>query len=339
MRAVRSDVEASDQLRKELDPLCEYGCVFTREPTRIEGGFSSELFGFQLDRAPRGLAGPLVLRLQSDDATAEREQLVHAGVAALGFATPAVVLTGDSSSAFGRPYTIMERLDGSPAVELSGLAALRAFRDAPALVADTMSELHALDASAVVARLFRVGIGDQELGVDAVLGEIDAAVDADPSREALDRLRVTRPRVGRPVVVHGDLHALNLWRLPDGTVALLDWELATIGPAELDVARSALILSLVPGEISRVVRPIVMRMGRRAAQSFTTAYRRQRPVDDTALRWCTGLHALRLLTVVLARSDDDRVAGNWRPLGRHLADIVAEVTSVRVRVPVPRSGR
>jgi aminoglycoside phosphotransferase (APT) family kinase protein len=341
---VTTAAEVREQLRDELRPLCRRPCTFTNEPSPIEGGFSSELFAFELAAAPAGLGGPLVLRLHAgydsaaedratEDRAAVREQQVHLGVAELGFATPGVALVGDSTSAFGRPFTIMERLDGRPAVELHGLAALRAFREVPTLVAESMIGLHSLDASPVVARLVRAGIGDDQLGVDAMLDAIAAVPGQAESHEALERLRATRPREGRPVVVHGDLHALNLWRRPEGSIAVLDWEMATIGPAELDVARSALMLRLVPGELPRVARPMIMRLGRRAEAAFVANYGMGRDYDENALRWCTALHAVRLVTVVLMRPGSDRVAALWRPVGRQLADVVEQVTNVRVPVP------
>jgi aminoglycoside phosphotransferase (APT) family kinase protein len=333
MPEVTTADEVRVRLREELEPMFDGPCTFTHEPVPIEGGFSTDLFEFELDHAPRGLDGPLVLRLlDEDEAAAAREQQVHMGVIELGLAAPAVSLVGGSSSAFGRSFTIMQRLDGAPAVELRGLGALRAFRDAPTLVADSMLALHALDAGPVAARLVRAGIDDDQLGVDAALSAIATEAEDTATAEALGRLIAARPREGRPVVVHGDLHVLNLWRRPDGTITLLDWELSTIGPAELDIARSALILRLVPGEVSRAVRPLIMRFGQRAASAFTASYAERRPFDSGLFRWCTGLHALRLLTVVLRGNHDDSIARQWRPVSRRLVDLVEEVTDVRVYV-------
>ena len=90
---------------------------------------------------------------------------------------------------------------------------------------------------------------------------------------------------------------------------------------------------LVPGEIPRAARPVLMRLGRRAADAFTTSYAARRPYDEVALRWCCALHALRLLTVVLTRPESDRVAAQWAPVGRQLGAVVEQVTDVRVPVP------
>jgi aminoglycoside phosphotransferase (APT) family kinase protein len=245
------------------------------------------------------------------------------------------VLAGGRESCFGRPYTVMHRLDGRPAVDLRGLRAIRAAREAPTLVASAMAELHELDPGPARVALQHAGIADEQLGVDAVLREIEARASGADVR-ALAAFRRTMPPPTDAVVVHGDLHGLNLWREPSGRVAVLDWELATIGPPELDLARTDLLFSLVPGAIPRAARPLVMAVGRRSARSFRATYARRRPIDEATLPWYRALHALRLSTLLATRAVEDTVADQWEPVAPQLRQLVEDVSGVRPTGPSPR---
>ena len=330
--AVMPDPAVVAGLAAEIRAWCGSQCSFAVEPARLSGGFSSELFEFVLQDPPDRMEGPLVLRLQPGG-DAVREQVIHATAASDGYPTPRPILWGEADSHFRRPYTIMRKLDGGPAIRLDGIGALKALREAPTLVAGAMARLHDLDPQPALAELEARGIGIAELGVRGIIDEIERADVDDPASRALDLLRRTAPDASTSVLVHGDLHPLNLWRLPDATVSVLDWEMATIGPPELDVARSSLMFSLVPGDISRVGRPLVMRLGRRTERSFRERYRLQRPIDDQSLPWYRALHALRLTTAVLTRPADDSVTTQWRPVARHLANEVEMVTGVRLPAP------
>src|SRR5262245_5385303 len=90
-------------------------------PTRLGGGLSSESYRFDVAEPPEGVPRKLVLRLMREDRTAARECEVQRAVAAAGFPTPRVFHTGDSGSAFGRPFTIMAFDEGCDPIA-AGLA-------------------------------------------------------------------------------------------------------------------------------------------------------------------------------------------------------------------------
>ena len=54
--------------------------------------------------------------------------------------------------------------------------------------------------------------------------------------EALAAYWVTRPRPRRKVVLHGDPYASNVVRRRDGHLALIDFDLLTTGPPEVDLS-------------------------------------------------------------------------------------------------------
>jgi aminoglycoside phosphotransferase (APT) family kinase protein len=197
------------------------------EARPLDGGNSAALFAFEVADPPPGLEGPLVLRLPSGPAGAERT--VHAAVTAAGYPAPALRLDGDGSGGLGRPFLVMDRVDG---------------------------------------------------------------------RTPLD--------------------GFNLLVRDGRVVAVLDWELAGLGPPELDVARTELILATLPG-VSAVARRLLRGRSARVATAFTDAYRARAAVDEGGLRWFGALHAARLLAVA---DGAGAVAALWRPVRPALADRV-----------------
>jgi aminoglycoside phosphotransferase (APT) family kinase protein len=286
-------------LLRELRGHLDGSLALTRPPEQLRGGFSADLFAFDVDRPPR----QLVLRLLDDDDSAMREARIQAHVEALGYPAPRVVLAGSSDSAFGRPFLVLVRATGRTPLDAAGkLGVPKLFREIPAILATLMADLHALP------------IGDLVYdGTAAALADVEPGA----ARDWLLRRELTREPA---VVAHGDLHGANLLVDAGGVTAVLDWELATVAPAEYDVARTACILALLPG-VPTVARRMLTRPAARTAERFVGAYSMRRPVDGERLRWYEVLHAARLLAIAQRAG---AVAGLWRPLVPALERRIAE---------------
>lgn len=280
---------------------------YRRAPERLHGGYWAEIFAFELEDAPPGFAGELVLRLMPDAERAKRESAVHSTVAALGFHTPNVRAVGDPTDGLGRAFIVMDRVaGGSLAGGLSLGARIAALPRVPILVADSLVRLHALPAQALRAGLAARALAPASIGVDALLDELDRGTAALRARElagALASLHKLRPGEANAVLCHGDMHAYNLI-LRDGRVAaVIDWTNARLAEPEFDVAYSALLLELLPISVPAFVRPLVLRAGRRAARRFKDEYSARRALDPEKLAWYDALHALAgLVRVGLSRS-------------------------------------
>src|SRR5205085_5308553 len=92
----------------------------------------------------------LIVRIIPDVEVARREAVVQSEVVAQGFPAPPVRLTGTADDGLGRPFIVMDRMPGRPAMtEARGPAALaamgRAAVAAPDLLARTAARLHSLD--------------------------------------------------------------------------------------------------------------------------------------------------------------------------------------------------
>ncbi|HEX7992520.1 MAG TPA: hypothetical protein VF506_01280, partial [Streptosporangiaceae bacterium] len=123
---------------------------FAAQPERLTGGFWAELLAFRLADPPPGWPRDLVARVMPEAATARKESVVQSVVAASGFPTPAVRLTGGPDSCVGRAFMIMDRATGAPLLSgLNGLGALtsglRATSKIPDVLASTMAALHGVD--------------------------------------------------------------------------------------------------------------------------------------------------------------------------------------------------
>lgn len=209
---------------------------------RIRGGHSNETFfvtrGSQewvLRRPPRG---PL-LPTAHDVA---REYRVLTALAAARVPVPTVLLYCADSSIIGAPFYVMDRVRGS--VIRTDLPPALADEPARRAIAwelvDRLADLHAVDWRAA-------GLGDLgkpdgylERQVRRWTGQLDASRNRPlPDLDAVTLwLRAHLPPSGTATIVHGDYRLDNVmyaYEPPPRIVAILDWEMATIGDPLADL--------------------------------------------------------------------------------------------------------
>jgi aminoglycoside phosphotransferase (APT) family kinase protein len=309
----------------------------------LTGGFWAELLAFAVSGAPAGWPNELVARLMPDEAMAQKETVIQAAVAAGGYPTPVVRLSGDAASGLGRAYMVMDRAPGAPLlVGLDGVSALAhapgLARRIPDVLARAMAHLHTLDATAVRDEL----IGTTALAIDlpsmldALAHGADACERAD--LEAAAAALSARVRSDEPVVIcHGDLHPFNLLVDAEGTVTVLDWSAALIAPRGYDVAFTSLMLTEPPLALPNALRPIVRGIGRRLAKRFVRSYERYAnvAVDADTLAYFHAVICLRALAEVAfwvaGGVVDDRVGHPWLTNGESFAARLSAATATDVR--------
>jgi aminoglycoside phosphotransferase (APT) family kinase protein len=287
--------------------------AFQGRPTRLSGGFWAELVAFRLQGAPAGWDGELVLRLMPDPVTAARESAVQTEVAAQGFPTPWVRLSGGVEAGLGRAFMVMDRAPGGPLLAgLDGFAAITALprlaRRLPDVLAETMAHLHHLDTEPLRARLAG---GD---GVPGLLAELATTAESCGRRDlaaAAGRL-LDHPPAPAPapvVICHGDLHPFNVLAAPEDTVTVLDWSTAMLAPAAFDLAYTNLLLAEPPILLPSALRGPVRVAGRLLARRFRATYTRlAAPVEPDMLRWHTGVVCLRALVQLAQWTAEGRAA-------------------------------
>jgi aminoglycoside phosphotransferase (APT) family kinase protein len=273
-------------------------------PARLTGGESADCYRLEIPGHP----ATLVLRLQHDDRAAARECAIQRTAAEAGFPAPRVLFSGNSASAFGRPFTIMAFMEGRDPVKD------RSLRAVPAIFAETMLQLHALDPDKARTALATAGVEEAEAGIPATLAALRASRDTNIATAA-GWLAPQAPVAAPLVICHGDLHGFNLLLRDGRTVAVLDWELATLAPREYDVARTETLSVLMPGVGPAAVRGLLRWIGARLARRFVAAYEAQVRLDRNVLDFCRALHALRLIAIARTPSSAPaRVHRLWRSL-------------------------
>ena len=312
-------------------------------PHRLTGGFWATLLAFRLLDAPAGWQGELVARVMPDPGIAAKETILQSEVAAQGYPTPAVHLSGGPEDGLGQAFMVMDLAAGGPLLGgLGGAGAIAALpklaRRLPDALADAMARLHRLDPEPVRARLSEAGVGG--LGVDQVLAGFAAGAEACGRNDLVAAARWLRdhpPALAPEVVCHGDLHPFNLLVDDDGTVTVLDWSAGVLAPATYDIAFTGLLIAEPPVSLPRALQPLVGAAGRWLARRFRRAYVRHAgaEIEPESLRWHEAVVCMRALVEVAGWSAagvvDEHAGHPWLVSGPAFATRLAELTDVDVR--------
>lgn len=278
--------ELNAYLRKQLP-----GFEGTRDIRQFPGGFSNltylldtNLGTWVLRRPPRGAAIQSAHDMAREYRVLERLRRIYGRI-------PAPVLLCEDASVLGAPFYLMERVEGV------------ILRNAPPKGMDLgPDKMHAISEAAVdnLALLHQIDIqatGLTELGkVDGyvarqVAGWIkryqNALTDDLPEMEALAQWMTThQPADGCPGLIHNDYKYDNLVldsQEPARILAVLDWEMATVGDTRMDLGTSlaywseaaeaaamplaAANLTWLPGNLTRS--QVVERYGRATGHDLT----------------------------------------------------------------------
>jgi aminoglycoside phosphotransferase (APT) family kinase protein len=228
-----------------------------RGPMRLErigGGQSNPTFFVSFDNRE------LVLRKQPGGAllpgahAVDREARVMRSLAETALPVPRVVLMHAERDIVGTPFYVMERVPGRvfARCELPGLAPAER-RAIYLAMADTMATLHKVDWQ-------RAGLADfgRHGGYfSRQIARWSSQWERSRTRDNVDveALRVWLPRhlpsdESETTIAHGDLRLGNLMFHPTEprVVALLDWELSTLGHPLADVAFNCMAWRTLPSE-------------------------------------------------------------------------------------------
>ncbi|MFE2995724.1 phosphotransferase family protein [Nocardia sp. NPDC059246] len=204
--------------------------------------FTRDGRGYVLRRGPRHL------RPRSNDAIA-RETRVLAALAGTGVPHPRLIgLCDDPAVLDGAIFYLMEPIDGfNASLELpeaySSDPAMR--REMAMQIVDALAMLGTVDYQAVGLADFGKPDGFLERQVPRWLAELDtyrmfdgyAGPDIPDIERIATWLKRNQPSVWEPGILHGDFHSANVMfdRSSPNVVAIVDWEMSTIGDPLLDL--------------------------------------------------------------------------------------------------------
>ena len=217
--------------------------------TELAGGTQNVMLAFTRAGRPYVLRrGPLHLRPRSN-AVMLRETRVLAALAGTDVPHPRLIATCDDPAVLGGAvFYLMEPVDGFNAgAELPALhAGDAAIRYRMGLsMADALARLGAVDHVAVGLADFGKPDGFLQRQVPRWLHELDSYRQYDgypgpelPGVDDVSRwLEQHRPTRWQPGIMHGDYHAANVMfsRTGPEVVAIVDWEMCTIGDPLVDL--------------------------------------------------------------------------------------------------------
>jgi len=149
-----------------------------------------------------------------------------------GLPTPAIPLMSSEPAVDGRPFILMERVDG---LRIEATAERERPLDIATSAINVMKRMQALP-------LDKTGIGDEEpVGLRAEMMRWAMLMQRAPEElttragELGGRLAAQIPVERPPTLVHGDYHFGNMLFRGAEVVAVLDWEIAELGQPLLDL--------------------------------------------------------------------------------------------------------
>jgi len=223
----------------------------------ISVGWESDVYAFDLASGPPDarLSEALVLRVYPGaDAHAKSAREFHGmrQLFAAGYPVPRVLALERDASPFGKPFMIMERVEGemmwpylfrSPEPRQSELLAL---------FCDLFVRLHRLDwrpfvdDSAAIERAGPYAFADGWL---ALVREALAQFHMPDVDALLAWMEARRDRVpcARPAPVHWDFHPGNLLLRADGSATVIDWTQIQVSDPRFDLAWTLMLVGAAEG--------------------------------------------------------------------------------------------
>lgn len=287
----------------------------------ISGGTQNVMLRFERDGRPYVLRrGPEHLRPRSNDVI-RRECRVLRSLGGTAVPHPALIAACDDESVLGDAiFYLMEPVDGfNASLALPPLhASDAAVRHEMGLrLVDALAELAAVDHEAVGLGDFGKPDGFLERQVPRWLAELASyddfpeypGPDIGPVDEVAAWLDAHRPTAWRPGILHGDYHAANVMFSPDGpdVVAVVDWEMCTIGDPLLDLGWLLATWEL-PGAPEEFAGPLTRAGGLATDEELVQRYAERSTRDLSAIDWYVVLACFKL-GIILEGSHARALAG------------------------------
>jgi aminoglycoside phosphotransferase (APT) family kinase protein len=223
----------------------------------LSQGWESEMYSFEVSggSALERHHERLVLRIYPGNDAYEKSQREFHAMSTLhqvGYPVPRVLLLERDNSPFGRPFLLMEWVEGRELWSLLFGSRGKKQQRLLHLFCDLLVRLHALDGSTFV----NDGDSDRYAGpyacVDGWLEQAHQAValfpefDFTPIAAWLEVRRNTVP-CSRPAPTHGDYHAGNLLLRDDGSAVVVDWTGFQVSDPRFDLAWTLVLIDSYQG--------------------------------------------------------------------------------------------
>jgi aminoglycoside phosphotransferase (APT) family kinase protein len=295
--------------------------------TRLQGGYETFTYRFELDGAADELAGPLVLRLYPQfygTRNAVWESTVQNVLVGEGFPVAQAYVVCTDMSILGGAFFIMDCLPGR-------LLAVAPQDSVPGLLGKTHAQLHDIDPAPLIKALETKGISQYEYRLASRLDWLRDKADKLPwIRQAVNWLADNRPpEPERLSVCHGDFHAFNILYADGKVTGVLDWPGFALADPAFDVANSIVIITIPGkhlaasmGDFSSVDWDLMVDM-------YLAAYRTIRSLDDAHLAY----YRVRRCVKALVQGFDGQKAWQHPLIQRDLIRTILDITGIQIVIP------
>lgn len=252
----------SDEIQSQLQAYCARAFpsrqgVQVSGLTSISGGWESEVYSFDVEHGPpegRQREG-LILRVYPGDDAHAKSAREFRGMRQLheaGYPVPRVLLLERENSPFGKPFVIMERIEGQVLWPILFNAPERRQQELLTQFCELFVRLHRLDWRPFVDDVAHYELGGPTVFVDQWLGMVRGALERFPlsnSLRILEWLEARRDQVPclRPAPVHWDYHPGNVLLRDDGSAVVIDWTQIDVSDPRFDLAWTLLLVSSYEG--------------------------------------------------------------------------------------------
>ena len=240
---------------------------------RLAGGNSNETNLLETSAGRRVLRRPPPAAISPSAHSMEREFRILTALAATAVPVPRPLALCTDPEVVGSPFLVMDYVDGVslldtlPAGYPPGVDSVRAIGEA---LVDALAALHAAPWREIGLADFGKPDGFLERQVSRWRGQYDRyqVRELPAFDQVADWLVAARPASAEPAVLHGDFHLDNciVSRTPPARVlAIVDWEMATIGDPLLDLG--LLLAFWGPDRLERPAFPRIQGVSRIAGAS------------------------------------------------------------------------
>ena len=231
-----------------------------------------------------------------------REYRVMSALAPTPVPVPAMVTLCEDPGVIGAPFYVMEYVEGSilrRTIDTDKLDDRQRTALAHHLI-DTLADLHEVDPAAVGLSDFGHPDGFLERQVRRWTQQLERSRSRDvPGFDDLaDRLAKQVPVSQRASIVHGDYRLDNVLVGPDQQIlAVLDWEMATLGDPLCDLGLLPVYAAPVPGVAGIVSDGMGPHNGFPSVESLIRRYADRSGLDVSQLSWYTALGYYKLAVI------------------------------------------
>jgi aminoglycoside phosphotransferase (APT) family kinase protein len=213
----------------------------------LVSGFESEIHTFHLQRAG-SMPEHYVLRLFTGEGAAEKLKREAQGLSLLrnaGYPVPALLLQEWDPAILGRPFEIIEKLEGQALWPVLASANPEQQHQLLSRFGSLLAQLHRLDWHCFTEhhKLYR---NKPEVLLEEILSQyrsLYGKYNLTGFLQVLDWLEAQKHKISiQPAVVHQDFHANNVFLCSDGQFAVIDWTQLAVSDYRIDLCWSVLIM-------------------------------------------------------------------------------------------------